>query len=90
MAVLTVAVGSIVKTVAPLRVRELPRIVLRTDKLFTGPTRMDNSPGKLQALDLEILAREPGTYSDGGGLQLTVRSLTSRSWVLYYTASIPG
>ena len=46
---------------------------------------MGSSPGKLEALDLEILACEPGTYSDGAGLQLTVRSLTSRSWVLYYT-----
>ena len=46
---------------------------------------MGSSPGKLEALALEILACEPGTYSDGGGLQLTVRSLTSRSWVLYYT-----
>jgi integrase len=46
---------------------------------------MGNSPGKLQALALEKIARQPGTYSDGGGLSLSVRSPTSRSWVLYYT-----
>jgi integrase len=46
---------------------------------------MGYSPEKLEALALEKLAREPGTYSDGGGLRLTVRSRTSRSWVFSYT-----
>jgi integrase len=46
---------------------------------------MGYSPEKLEALALAKLAREPGTYSDGGGLRLTVRSPTSRSWMFSYT-----
>jgi hypothetical protein len=43
------------------------------------------SPGKLEALALAKLAREPGPHSDGGGLRLTVQSPTFRSWVFSYT-----
>jgi integrase len=43
------------------------------------------SPKKLEAAALAKLALEPGTYSDGGGLRLSVRSPKSRSWVLSYT-----
>jgi integrase len=40
---------------------------------------------KLEEAALAKLARDPGTYSDGGGLRLSVRSPTSRSWVFSYT-----
>ena len=40
---------------------------------------------KLEEAALAKLAREPGTYSDGGGLRLRVRSPTSRSWEFSYT-----
>jgi integrase len=46
---------------------------------------MTYSLENLEALALEKLAREPGTYNDGGGLALIVRSRTSRSWMLSYT-----
>jgi integrase len=46
---------------------------------------MGRSTEKLEALALEKLAREPGNYSDGGGLRLTVRSPKARSWVFNYT-----
>jgi integrase len=46
---------------------------------------MGYSSEKLDALALAKLACEPGRYSDGGGLRLTVRSPTSRSWEFSYT-----
>ncbi len=45
---------------------------------------MGYSSEKLDASTLAERACKPGTYSDGGGLRLTVRSLTSRSWVFSY------
>ena len=46
--------------------------------------RMGYSTEKLEAFAVERLAREPGMYGDGGGLWLTVRSPTSRSWLFIY------
>ena len=46
---------------------------------------MGYSTERLEALALEKLALDPGNYSDGGGLRLTVRSPKARSWVLSYT-----
>jgi integrase len=46
---------------------------------------MGYSSEKLDAFALAKLACEPGRHSDGGGLRLTVRSPTSRSWEFSYT-----
>jgi hypothetical protein len=46
--------------------------------------RIGYSTEKLDALAVEKLACEPGMYGDGGGLWLTVRSPTSRSWLFIY------
>jgi Arm DNA-binding domain len=45
---------------------------------------MGHSTKKLEARAVEKLACEPGMYGDGGGLWLTVRSPTSRSWLFIY------
>lgn len=42
---------------------------------------------QLSALKLKKLAKSPGVYQDGGGLQLVVTSPTSRSWVYRYMLS---
>jgi hypothetical protein len=72
-----------------------PRMSTRPRRSQAGPLmtlgdiegsakRMGYSTEKLEALAVERLAREPGMYGDGGGLWLTVRSPTSRSWLFIY------
>jgi hypothetical protein len=54
------------------------------DNMRGSAKRVGYSTEKLEALAVEKLACEPGMYGDGGGLWLTVRSPTSRSWLFIY------
>ena len=57
---------------------------MKLDNMRGSANRMGYSIEKLEALAVEKLACEPGMYGDGGGLWLTVRSPTSRSWLFIY------
>ncbi len=45
---------------------------------------MGRNREKLSALSLSRIAKRPGVYSDGGGLNLKVRSRTSASWTFRF------
>ncbi|MGQ0741909.1 MAG: tyrosine-type recombinase/integrase [Alphaproteobacteria bacterium] len=45
---------------------------------------MGRAIGRLNALAVQRLSKQPGLHSDGGGLYLRVTSPTARSWVLRY------